>query len=247
MKKMLLVFTLVVISLLFAGCGSKSPFEAKKPLPKAALVYVYVVDSLSMDEQANHSEYSILINGKRYLERIESGEYMVFNLKPNITLMSAVKSQIIEQHVKLNLKAGDINYLRITDNLGAGEFKLEQVDSSTGRLEIARTGLAGSNIEDPDNIITELIGEENHDDSIVGGKSAGVPQLTEAQIDAIIEKKLAGRAVSTPAPVQAPTQTYSTAPKVSKMDEIQRAFDMKNNGMLTQEEFSKIKAEILAK
>ena len=245
MKKILFTFSLVVISLIFTACGSKAPFEVKEPLPEAALVYVYVVDGYSMDDEASHSEYSIRINDKRYLERIESGEYMAFNLKPNPTLMSAVKGQIIEQHIKLNLKNGDINYLRITDNVSSGEFGFEQVSADVARAEIAKTGLAGSNMEDPDNIITELIGEENHDDSIVGGKSAGIPQLTEAQIDAIIEKKLADRAVA--APVQAPAQTYSSTPKVSKMDEIQRAFDMKNNGMLTQEEFSKIKAEILAK
>ena len=246
MKRTLFVFALVVISLIFTACGSKAPFEANKPLPEAALVYVYVVDGYSMDDEASHSEYSIRINNKRYLERIESGEYMVFNLKANATLMSAVKGQIIEQHIKLKLNAGDINYLRITDTVSGGEFAFEQVSSDVARTEIAKTGLAGSNMEDPDNIINELIGEESQDDSIVKA-NGGVPQLTEAQIDAIIEKKLADRAVATPVQAPTPTQTYSATPKVSKMDEIQRAFDMKNNGMLTEEEFSKIKAEILAK
>ena len=172
-----------------------------------------------------------------------------FNLKPNPTLMSAVKGQIIEKHVKLNLKAGDVNYLRITDSAIGGEFGFEKVSSEVGREEIAKTGLAGSNIEDPDNIITELIGEESSDDSIVGSKGKGIPALTEAQIDAIIEKKLGERAAAAPVqtPVQAATPTYSPTPKLSKMDEIQRAFDMKNDGMLTQDEFNTLKAEILAK
>lgn len=259
MKKSLSILVLLVISLVFSACGAKAPFEAKQPLPEAALVYVYVVKGMSSGEDASHADYNIRINGKRYLERIESGEYMVFNLKPNPTLMSAVKSQIIEEHIKLDLKAGDINYLRITDNVAYGEFGFEQVSASVAKEEIVKTGLAGSSLESPDNIITELIGLEDEDDSLVGDKSNKVPALTEAQIDAIIEKKLAQRSaanggqaiVEEKSSAFTPSVTNSTSKtgisKASKMSKIKEAYDMKQQGIITDEEFQTLKADILAK
>ncbi|MEA1955872.1 MAG: SHOCT domain-containing protein [Campylobacterota bacterium] len=239
MKKVLMTLSLVVMSLVFTACGSKAPFKAEKPLPEAALVYIYVVDGVSDNDEASHNDYNIRINGKRYLERIESGEYMVFNLKPNATLLSVVKSQIIEQHIKLNLKAGDINYLRVTDNISYGEFAFEQVSPQEARAEISKTGLAGSNVEDPDNIITELMGtEDSQDSSIVKAKTDAIPAVSEAEIDAIIEKKLASRGVSSAVPAYIET---------SKLDKIKEAFEMKKQGILTDEEFKTLKAEILAK
>jgi len=238
MKKVLMMMGLVLMSVLFTACGSKVPFKAQKPLPKAALVYIYVVDGISDNDDASHHDYNIRINGKRYLERIESGEYMVFNLKPNVTLFSVVKGQIIEQHIKLNLKAGDVNYLRVTDNVSYGEFAFEQVSPQEARAEIVKTGLSGSSMEDPSNIITELIGNEEKDNSIVKAKTDAIPAMSEAQIDAIIEKKLASKGVD----VSAPVSTSS-----SKLDKIKEAFEMKKQGILTDDEFKSLKADILAK
>ncbi|MEO1953431.1 MAG: SHOCT domain-containing protein [Campylobacterales bacterium] len=236
MKKRLLILGLVFVGLLFSACADRMPFKAQKPLPKAALVYIYVVDGVASDDGASHSDYNIRINGKRYLERIESGEYMVFNLKPNPTLFSVVKSQIIEKDIKLNLKAGDVNYLRVTDNTEVGEFGFEQVPASIARGEIAKTGLAGSSVENPKNIITELIStDDNKDDSIV--KQNTVPAMSEAEIDAIIEKKLSARGVDAKVPAKT---------SASKLDKIKEAYEMKKQGILSDEEFKALKADILA-
>ena len=43
------------------------------------------------------------------------------------------------------------------------------------------------------------------------------------------------------------TQSAPTVSKASKMDEIQKAFDMKEKGILSDEEFNTLKAEILAR
>jgi len=232
MKKSLMASVLLIISLLFSACGTKVPFKVTKPLDNSAIVYVYVVDGMSSGEEASHSEYNILINGKRYLERIESGEYMLFNLKANPTLISAVKSQIIEDNIKLNLKAGDINYLRITDNTDSGEFGFEQVKPSEARKEIAKTGLAGSSLENPENIITELIGLDDKKTENIA------PAMNESQIDAIIEKKLKSKGISVEVPV---------ATSNSKLDKIKEAYEMKKQGILSDDEFKALKADILAK
>ena len=236
MKKILMALSLTVASLMLSGCGTKAPFKVQKPLEKAALVYIYVVDGESSGEDASYSDYNIRINGKRYLERIESGEYMVFNLKPNPTLLSAVKGQIIEKDIKLNLKAGDINYLRITDNTEMGEFGFEQVPASVAIPEIAKTGLAGSSLEDPNNIITELVGMDKEKESSIV-KQSTVPAMSEAEIDAIIEKKLSARGVDAKVPAKTST---------SKLDKIKEAYEMKKEGILSDEEFKALKADILA-
>ncbi|MBN2782382.1 MAG: hypothetical protein JXQ66_03995 [Campylobacterales bacterium] len=256
MKKRLSVLVLLAVSLFFSACGSKAPFQAEEPMADAALVYVYVVGGMSGGENASHGTYNIRINGKTYLERIETGEYLALNLKPNATLLSAVKSQIIEEHIKLNLKAGDVNYLRITDNVVGGEFAFEQVSANEAREEISRTGLAGSNMENPDNMITELIGLGGDDeDSAVATNS--VPALTEAQIDAIIEKKLAERRGANRGATFTEQKGSSFVPsmqnqktnfsKESKLSKIKEAYEMKEQGILTESEFEKLKAEILAK
>jgi len=232
MKKSLMASVLLIISLLFSACGTKVPFKVTKPLDNSAIVYVYVVDGMSSGEEASHSEYNILINGKRYLERIESGEYMLFNLKANPTLISVVKSQIIEDNIKLNLKAGDINYLRITDNTDSGEFGFEQVKPSEARKEISKTGLAGSSLENPENIITELIGLDDKKTENIA------PAMNESQIDAIIEKKLKSKGISVEVPV---------ATSNSMLDKIKEAYEMKKQGILSDDEFKALKADILAK
>ena len=232
MKKSLMASVLLIISLLFSACGTKVPFKVTKPLDNSAIVYVYVVDGMSSGEEASHSEYNILINGKRYLERIESGEYMLFNLKANPTLISVVKSQIIEDNIKLNLKAGDINYLRITDNTDSGEFGFEQVKPSEARQEISKTGLAGSSLENPENIITELIGLDDKKTENIA------TAMNESQIDAIIEKKLKSKGISVEVPV---------ATSNSMLDKIKEAYEMKKQGILSDDEFKALKADILAK
>ena len=86
-----------------------------------------------------------------------------------------------------------------------------------------------------------------------GGSTAGkdsnnkIPAMSEAEIDAIIEKKLKAMSANTQAPA-----TVSSAPRAnvstsSKLNDIKEAYEMKKEGLLTNEEFKAMKAEILAK
>ena len=84
----------------------------------------------------------------------------------------------------------------------------------------------------------KFIGLKEKNDSIVKAKSDAVPTMSEAEIDAIIERKLAKRGVSASVP------QYTGK---SKLDKIKEAFEMKKQGILTDDEFKTLKAEILAK
>ena len=73
-----------------------------------------------------------------------------------------------------------------------------------------------------------------------------IPAMSEAEIDAIIEKKLAAMGAQKTAPTvsSTPRANISTS---SKLDDIKEAYEMKKEGLLTNEEFKAMKAEILAK
>ena len=98
MKNILRTVSLLVISMVFIGCGSKVPFKVQEPLENAALVYVYVTQDVGTQESQGGSDYSIRINNKRYLERIRGGEFISFNLKPQPMTISVTRAQIEEKH-----------------------------------------------------------------------------------------------------------------------------------------------------
>ena len=241
MKNIKNIVILMIISTLFIACGNRVPFKEKEPLKNAALVYVYVEGNVGTEEGDSDSDYSIRINNKIYLQRVVADEYVVFDLKPQAMTISATKKQIEEKVLNLNLKAGQIYYLKISDNLDGGNFDFEVVSNSIGSKEVALTGEAGTSVDSPENIITEFVtGEDTPEESVLVKGT----QMNKEQVNAMIEKKLAK---------QAPTQSVSS-PVVnssvstgSKLQEIQKAYKLKEQGILTDSEFQKIKTEILSK
>lgn len=241
----------VAIMLLVSGCGTKVPFKAKEPLDGAALLYVYVVDKKSDTKNMSDSKYKLQINGKNVNGEINAGEYRVFDMKPATILVTSVRRNIERMHVKVNMQAGNIYYLKIESGNFGGLYNFNQVSSNEGKREISKSVLAGATGVDLTKYTPDFAGSTAGED----GKTMSVPAMSEAEINAIIEKKINERIANMPvqaapvqaAPAAASVPTYVNTPKVSKMDEIQRAYDMKEKGMLTEEEFSTIKAEILAK
>lgn len=210
-KILLLSLTL----LLLTACGSKIPFAKQDPLPNSALVYVYLPVNISDDESANESDYNILFNGRRVMERLSSNEYMAFNVKPEQVEVSALRQQIEKKSVALDLKVGETYYLKIVDNLAGNSFDFVQMNKKDAYPELMKTGLAGSSVENEENIINVFMDEPKKEESAI--------------IVPVISEKV------------------PAAKTVSKMDEIQKAYDMKEKGMLSEEEFNALKAEILAR
>ena len=164
-------------------------------------------------------------------------------MKPDTILVTAVRRNIEEQNLKVSMQAGNVYFLKIESGSFGALYTFEQVSSSEGQSGIAKTALSGATGIDLTAYTPDFGGSTAGQD----GKTA-VPAMSEAEIDAIIEKKLKAMQKTAPAVSTAVVQTIQqAAPKLSKMDEIQRAFEMKEKGMLTHEEFTTIKAEILAK
>ena len=211
MKKIIILLSALLLML--SACGSKIPFKKQEPLANSALVYVYLPASISDDENQNESDYNIRFNGRRVMERISGDEYMAFNVKPEKVTISVVRKQIEEKTITLDLKVGQVYYLKIEDNMDGGNFNFIRMNKRDAYLELMKTGLAGSSVENEDNIINVFTDSPKEEAVVV-------------------------------APV---TQSAPAVSKVSKMDEIQKAFDMKEKGILSDEEFNTLKAEILAK
>ena len=232
MKNILRTVSLLVISLVFIGCGSKIPFKVQEPLDNAALVYVYVTQNLGTEESQGGSDYSIRINNKRYLERIRGGEFISFNLKPQPMTISVTRAQIEEKVLDMDFKSGQIYYLKVTDNLDGGKFDFELMDNAQASKEIAKTGLAGSSVESPENIITEFV---------TGSSSAKEEDMMVKQQPAPVQAAPQPVVYAAPAPKAQPS-----APS-AKMEDVQKAFKLKEQGILSDAEFQKLKTEILSK
>jgi hypothetical protein len=170
-------------------------------------------------EGMNSPYFNIRINNKRYLQRIRSGEYLAFDLKPEAMTISATRAQIEEKVIKLDLKAGQIYYLKIKDNLDGGRFDFEQVSEESGANEIVKTGLAGSSEESTKNIITEFVNskeDKKEDASVKVESTTTVQPVADTNVP-------------------------------SKADEIKKAYSLKEKGILSEEEFKALKTEILTK
>ena len=215
MKKTTLLL-LSLTMLIFSACGNKIPFTKQEPLPESALVYVYLPANISDDDATFISDYNIRFNGRQVMERISSSEYMAFNVKPESVEVSVVRKQIEVKSVTLDLKIGQIYYLKIEDNLDGNSFDFVRVNKRDAYPELMKTGLAGSSVENEDNIINIFTDDE--------------PEKEES-------------AVVAPDTSQAEPVVQTS----SKMDEVQKAYDMKEKGMLSEEEFNSLKADILAK
>lgn len=212
MKKTFLVIALLTLSTIFTACG-KIPFEKQKPMSSAALVYVYLAMDSGVNDTSRMPNYVVGFNGKNSEGSIEYGTYKYFNLKPGQITISATRSDVEKQDIKLNLDAGKTYYLRIksfSDDFA--KFEIARVSSNEAYPELKNTTLADK-FEKSENVISELI-----------SSSSDKPEVVKERA---VESK--------------PAQT------TSKMDEIQKAYDMKEKGMLSEEEFNTLKAEILAK
>lgn len=210
--KIIQIFLLTIILLLITACGNRAQFKKQEPLENAALVYIYSLEQVIADDGTSDPEYSIRINNKPYMQRIKEGEYIVLNLKPQAMSISATKKQVQEKVLNMDLKNGQIYYLKIK-TLEGGAFDFNQVDNSVALNEITKTGLAGSSVESTENIITEFVN----------------PKETES-----FEVKAA------------PASTVAPA-TVSKTEEIMRAHALKEKGIISDEEFKILKANILEK
>ena len=232
--KTLKVLTLGLVLLLITACGSKVPFNKnKEPLANAALVYVYAPESVTSDEDPDVYSYSIRINNKRYLERVTEGEYLAFDLKPLTIDLSATRDQVEEHKLKVRLKAGHIYYFRILKG-DDNTFTFERVDANKALKEIVKTGLAGSEVEDDDNIINEFVHPKDDKDSVMVKQTKPIEQPKTA-------------APMRVAPVAVPVAPAPKRATASKLDEIKEAYQMKKDGAISDEEFKTIKAQILAK
>ena len=233
----MLLLSLVV--LMFSACGNKIAFKPQEPLSNAALVYVYAVTNISSDENTNESDFIIRINNKPTMQRVKGGEYVAFNLKPVELSISVTKKEVEEKVIKLNLKSGHIYYLRITDNLDDARFAFELVDNSIASKEIAKTGLAGTNEESPDNIITAFVNPKEKE-SVEVKATQKVQNVQQPSKDAVVT------------PVQKSVQTYQAPtpiaqPSLSKTDEIMKAYSLKEKGIISDDEFKALKSDILKK
>lgn len=211
MNKIKILLT-VVATLLLLGCGSKAPFKAQEPLVGASLVYVYAIESYGGVESDAYQNYTMRVNDKRVGERLRGGEYITLDLKPSQVKLSATRAQIEEKSLNLDLKAGEIYYLKITDNLEKGAFSFDHVSKDTGAKEIIKTGVAGSMIDDIDHTLTEIISSDKAEKSV--------------------EVK--------------PPQSQIQAPS-SKTDELEKAYKLKEKGIISEEEFKTLKSQIISK
>lgn len=233
---------LITLSIVFVlGCGTKTPFKSQEPIKDAALVYVYISDiHAETDHAMEDAKYKIQINGKNVKGWIKAGEYKLFDMKPATMLFSITRREIESLDIKLNLEAGKTYYLKTQSGEFGGTFTFEEVNSQTAFHDLKGSVLAGSFTKDLTQYVPEFVGSTADKKNIKGS----VPTLTEAQIDALIEKKIAKRTV-----VNADTQTSkpSSTRTGSKLNDIKNAYEMKKEGLLTEEEFKAMKAEILAK
>ena len=232
--KALKIVVLASVLLLMVACGSKIPFKKQQPLENAALVYVYVPDTVTAGEDTQTYTYSLCINNKKYQDRITEGEHLSLNLKPITLDISATRSDVEEHKLRVSLEAGKIYYFKIQkhDDLS---FTSERVKNSVALAEIAKTGLAGSMVDDTSNIITEFVNpkEDKKEDLLVKPTLSTQPPKAQS---------------ITPPPVVTPTTTTSTKRvTASKLDEIKKAYEMKKEGIISDDEYKTIKSEILAK
>ena len=198
----ILKYSLVAFVLFFlTACGTKLPFSVQKPLKDASLVYVYIPDKITNEEDGStQSKYTIRINDKRTKKSLVDGEYMPYNLKTGTITLSATKNALIEHGVKIDLKAGKTYYVKI-DSESNGDFKMMLVNEQKALKEISKTGLAGSYAVEDKEIITQLI-----------------------------EPKKKKEVTST-----------------SKVDELRKAYQLKKDGILSEDEYKTLKREILTK
>ncbi|MFT5659593.1 MAG: hypothetical protein ACI9TV_000214 [Sulfurimonas sp.] len=239
MKKIALS-TLIMLSMIFISC-SRIPFEVKKPIEDASLVYVYAVPAIDTERI---TKYKISINGKDTKGFIGADEYVTYDLKSMQITMAAIRNDIEKQEVSLNLEAGQSYYLKVrsfSDDFAKFNFTL--VDEATALEDLKTTTLAGAYSKE-DNIIEALILPKKDTNKALVQKEGAVAGMTAEELDALIDKKVAERSVSPEVVTKANPSVTRTS---SKLDDVRKAYEMKKDGLLTDVEFMDMKSEILAK
>lgn len=237
MKKtsLIAIFSLV---LLFTSCADKKAFMQNEVKSSSSLVYIYMADDSFMDGTFKIYKYKVLINGNSTGKSLKIGEYVKFDMKPNNVAISLSREDLEVQTLKLNLQAGNTYYLKGQSHSNRfKDFTLELMDADQGLNEISST------------TSTEEISVENKVfESLVESEKDVTSKMSEDEINAMIEKKLKAMSPTTPVNTTQPlSTTTSTSATGSKLDDIRNAYEMKKQGVLTEEEFLKMKAEILAK
>ena len=190
--------SLLLISTLFVGCA-KQPFQEKKPEPKAALVYTYVVEDDGVNDTDRNPCYKVHLGEEYTNDCMNVGEYMAFDVKPGNVDFNIARANIEIQTVSFNLVAGETKYLRIqsfSDDFA--KFNVVDTEPSDALNELKHTVLVGSYVK----------------------KDIGPSKLIAPKEDSRV---------------------------VSKSDELEKAYKLKEKGILSEDEFNKLKSEILAK
>ncbi|MDD5399634.1 MAG: SHOCT domain-containing protein [Sulfurimonas sp.] len=213
MKKILILSSLLAVAVMFSACGSKSPYKEQKPLDDAALVYVYVVSQSGVADNNKDHAYKIKVNGKNVEGYVKADEYIALDLKPGSVEVTAIRADVEAQSIKLELKAGDINYLKIKSfSDGFAKFDIIKSQSVVAKKEIAKTVSANSK-----NIVEK--------------------EIESATIFA--EKKEPAK--------ESVVQSTPVAASVSKTDELEKAYKLKEKGIISEEEFKTLKSQIITK
>ena len=206
----------------------------------AALVYIYIEEDADIDDTMRVTKYNVLINGNLSSESLKPGEYIKLDVKPQALTISLARTDLEIQSVKLNPQAGHTYYLRAqSESNGFGKFDFNNVESSIGSKEIV------------DNVSsTEYIIDGKLIDALVTNEkeSSNNSKMSEDEINTLIEKKLQAMGAKTRSKTVSVKNTpISTTKTASKLDDIRNAYEMKKEGLLSEEEFKAMKAEILAK
>lgn len=210
MKKIFVLSSLLLVGMIFSACGSKSPYVERKPLEDAALVYVYVVSQSGVSDNNRDHAYKIKVNGKNVEGYVKADEYMALDLKPGNVEVTATRADVEAQSIKLELKAGDVNYLKIKSYSDAfAKFDIIKSQSIVAKKEIAKTVDATSK---------NIIEQEIESTTIFAEKKEPVKE-----------------------------QSVVVQQSLSKTDELEKAYSLKEKGIISEEEFKTLKSQIISK
>jgi len=164
MRKVTLLL-LSVILLLLTSCATKKPFVQQKVLEKSALLYIYVPNQISLESEPDRDiDYKIKIGNELIDGYIRDGEYMVFNIKPSIAVVTVIKNAILKHTVTLELQAQKNYYIKILKNED-DEFQVLNIQEKEAFNEISKTGLSNSVLISDDEINKNIIKEDDKNSS----------------------------------------------------------------------------------
>ena len=152
-----IIKSIITISLSFVlfGCADKVPFTKQTPLDNSALVYVYAKANTLSEDDYLAGAYSISVDSKKLDVRLVEGEYTTIDLKPNPSVnVSATMGAVITKTIILNPLASNVYYLRAMVAEGSN-FKFEQVEGKIALVELKKTVLSGSSVEDINDAIVK--------------------------------------------------------------------------------------------